>query len=178
MSGKGFKFTSKIVRDLSSQTFPELRRRLKLMDAEVRVGLPAGKPHKVKKKDKSKSNKPAKPVRAGVAFIGAVHEFGSPEAGIPERPWLRPGIRSGTSEYTRLNRVNIIRILKGEITPQIALRQLGAMAVGKVQQFIRAGNFVPLKPQTIARKGSTAPLIDTAQMVQSVTFEVGEKTND
>ena len=178
MSGKGFQFTSKIVRDISATTFPELRRRVKMDNAEVRVGLPAGKPHKVKKSKGKGSKSAPKAETAGVAYIGAVHEFGCPEKGIPERPWLRPGIRSGKDDYTQLNRINIIRILKGEITPQIALRQLGAMAVGKVQRYIRAGHFLPLKQKTIDRKGSSAPLIDSGQMIQSMTFEVGEKTHD
>lgn len=44
--------------------------------------------------------------------------------------------------------------------------------VSLVQRFIHAGNFVPNAPATIERKGSSAPLLDTGQMWQSITHEV------
>lgn len=177
MKGKGYKFTSRLVKDISSKTFSELRRRADLNGVEVRVGLPAGKKHKDKKKAKGKGTaKPEEPTP--IALIGMVHEFGSQKVGIPERPWLRPGIRSGTPEYVALNRVNLIRILRGELAPRTALALLGAMAVGKVQRFIRQGFFQPLSESTVKGKGSSAPLIDTGQMIQSVVFEVGEKDSN
>jgi hypothetical protein len=112
-----------------------------------------------------------------LAMIGAVHEFGAPERGIPQRPWLRPGIKSGKADYVRLNRVNLLRILKGTMSKETAYKQLGAMAVGKVQAYIRQGDhFKPLKEATIKAKGSSAPLIDTGQMIQAISYEVGKKT--
>lgn len=174
--GKGYKFTSEIIKDISHKTFPELRRRLDLDKWEVQVGLPENKPHKLPRKNKGSKVKAAvAKVLATLAQIGAAHEFGVPKLGIPERPWLRPGIRSGTEDYIRLNRRNIIRIMKGEMTGAQALQQLGAMAVGKVQKYIRNGVFAPLKAATIRRKGSDKPLIDTGQMMQSITFVVREK---
>jgi len=136
----------------------------------VKVGLPASKKHKQKSHKRGKGSEPTP-----IAMIGAVHEFGSEKMGIPERPWLRPGIRSGKEAFRALNRVNIVRVLRGELTAQQALGQLGAMAVGVVQRYIRSARFTPLKPATIRAKGSSAPLIDTGQMMQSVTFELSTK---
>jgi hypothetical protein len=177
--------------------FSDLKRQVgALSDLEAHVGLPGGKLRKEKKKVMvspaywqhvagkkiitKKAEYKEKTVNSDidVAFIGAVHEFGAPNAGIPERPWLRPGVRSGSAEMQRLNRVNLIKMLRGQLNPAVALRQLGAMAQGFVQKHIRSGDFTPLKPATIAAKGSSKPLIDTGQMVQSVTFEVRSKSDD
>ena len=59
-----------------------------------------------------------------------------------------------------------------------ALGQLGEMTKGDVQTEIRSGDFAPLKPATIKRKGSSRPLIDTGQMVQSIAWELGDKNHD
>ena len=65
------------------------------------------------------------------------------------------------------------RIIEGKLTREQALEQFGAWAAGQVQAFISAGRVVPpLDPTTIARKGSSIPLIDTGQLRQSITYEV------
>lgn len=169
-----FRITSRLIRNARTDGrkaigMANFKAQAKKMDGDqVKIGLPAGKKHKASRKGKKQEVLP-------VAAIGAVHEFGSPSRGIPERPWLRPGIRSGKPDYNRLNKLNITKIMRNEMSPKTALAQLGAMAVGKVQKFIRAGHFKKLKPATIKRKGSSAPLIDTGQMIQSIVFEVGEK---
>lgn len=175
-----FRPTVKIVKDLDNRKFLELRRRAQLNDVTVKVGLPTGKKHKERDKLTGKFKRITKKTGALLlALIGAVHEFGAPEKGIPARPWLRPGILSGKPDYVRLNRVNLVRILRGQITRDDALKQLGNMAVGKVKEYIRRGeHFKPLKAATIKRKGSSAPLIDTGQMMNSVTFQLTSAKGD
>ncbi len=113
-----------------------------------------------------------------VAMIAAVHEFGSPSQGIPERPFLRVAVQRNRQKYVRLNRINLVKMLRGQATVDQALGQLGEMAKGDVQTEIRSGDFAPLKPATIKRKGSSRPLIDTGQMVQSIAWELGDKNHD
>ncbi|OCA57864.1 hypothetical protein AA93_07090 [Xylella fastidiosa subsp. pauca 11399] len=52
------------------------------------------------------------------------------------------------------------------------------MAAGDVKATIRHADLAPLTPQTIQRKGSSAPLIDTGQMLQSITYEVRDAPDD
>lgn len=165
--------TKRIVKDIDSKTFVGLRRLKGLNNRGVRVGLPAGKPYREQDEKTGKLKRLAKKAkRIYIAMIGAVHEFGAPERGIPARPWLRTGVKSGQADYIRLNRRNLLRIIDGSMSVDTAFRQLGAMAVGKVQMYIRASNhFKPLKQKTIDAKGSSKPLIDTGQLIQSVTFE-------
>lgn len=123
----------------------------------VRVGLP---------------DTPHAQAQLTIAEIGAIHEFGAPRANIPERPFLHPAMREGADQIERLSKVLLFELQNGETTKDVALESLGLLGVRLVQEKIREGEFVPLKPATIARKGSSKPLIDTGQMIQSVTFQI------
>jgi hypothetical protein len=112
-----------------------------------------------------------------MAMIAAVHEFGSPEHGIPERSFLRGGIRRGIPKFQRLNILNLRCVLLGSKTIEQAIGQLGAVAAGEVKREFTAGTFAPNRPATIARKGSSRPLIDSGSLRQSITWVVeGEQS--
>mgnify|MGYP001381330246 CR=1 FL=1 len=155
---KPFTVTTKLIKDADLRVFDELKRRL-IGERVVKVGFPRGK---------------FEVDGTPVAQVAAIHEFGSPERRIPERSFLRSAIRERQAEIIRLNKVSLVKIIRGQLTSEQALNQLGEMAKGSVQQKIRGGDFAPLRPSTVKRKGSSKPLIDTGQMVQSVSYVVGE----
>jgi hypothetical protein len=157
----GAKVSFNVVKNTAGKEIANLQKRLAKSNQVVNVGFPDSVNHT--------------PDGNSVAFIAAVHEYGAPGAGIPERPFLKISIVKGKPEQMRLNKVNLFRIVKGGMDFETALGQLGAMAQGQVQQYIVDGQFVPLKPATIKKKGSSKPLIDTGQMRQSVMWELGEK---
>jgi hypothetical protein len=176
----GFKITSKIVKDVRSQTFEKLKLRASVDKKYTKVGIPGTS---------------KEPDGTPLALIGLVMEFGSPEHGIPERPSLIPATRKGKTDFVRLNKHNLPKILREEMTLDKALAQLGAMAVGKVQKEILNGDFVPLAAATIAArkrrlssgyKAALArvqgkpvaldkPLIDTGQFIASFTHQEVDK---
>lgn len=145
------------MRDSAPNAIKSLKARVALLARKVNVGIPVGK---------------NEPDGTPMALVGAVHEFGSPENGIPERSWLRSGLRINLPFFRSLNKRNLPSVLKGEMQAETALAQLGAVAVGKVQENITKGDFAPLKAQTIRRKGSSKPLIDSGNMRQSVTYQI------
>lgn len=153
----------KVLKDIDPKALDRLRQRLVGDNRVVNVGVPDGK--------REEDGTP-------VAMIAAVHEFGSPSQSIPERPFLRVAIQSNRQKYVRLNRINLVKMLRGQATVDQALGQLGEMAKGDVQTEIRSGVFTPLKEATKKRKGSSRPLIDTGQMVQSIAWELGDKNHD
>ena len=64
------------------------------------------------------------------------------------------------------------KALKGTLTEEQALNQVGAAVAGMVQAKI-ASNIPPaLAPETIERKGSSVALIDTGQLRSSITWQV------
>lgn len=150
-----------IVRDIDPKKFEALTRRFaELAGHSVMVGIPEGKNGRTDEDE------------IGSAGILAVHEFGAPEQGIPERSVVRRAIRENLGKYRKLNLQNLRKVVRGEMTVPQALGILGAVAAGDVQLTIRNADLAPLKPETIRRKGSSRPLIDTGQVIQSVTFEV------
>jgi hypothetical protein len=107
------------------------------------------------------------------AEIGFAHEFGN--AHVPERSWLRQTFRDPKKrEQLRALQVRLFRdLINGRITVAQAMGLLGAWGMGAIKATItRDGVFVPLKPATIKRKGSSKPLIDTGQFVGSISWAV------
>lgn len=107
------------------------------------------------------------------AEIGAAHEFGT--ATVPERSWLRSTFRDPEKrEQLRRLQARLLRdLMAGKINVLQAMGLLGAWGMGAIKATItRDGHFAPLKPATIARKGSSRPLVDTGQMVGAITWAV------
>lgn len=131
--------------------------RMQQADRSVLIGVPAGK--------EEADGTP-------LAMVAAVHEFGSPEQNIPERSFLRAGVREGAPKFHTVNVDSCRKILLGQMTVEQAVNKLGVIGVGEVKRKIGNGPFVPLKPATIKRKGSSRPLIDTGQLRQSITYQL------
>ena len=153
----------KVLKDIDPKALDRLRQRLVDAVKVVNVGVPAGR--------KEKDGTP-------VAMVAAVHEFGSPSQGIPERPFLRVSIEANKPKYAKISAAGLRQILRGKSSTDAVLAVMGEAAVGDVKQRIRSGDFTPLKPATIKRKGSSRPLIDTGQMEQSIAWELGDKNHD
>lgn len=108
------------------------------------------------------------------ASLAAIHNFGSPSQGIPARPFMTSVINDGVvRSKLRILQVGLLkRIYAGAIAPKPALMTIGEYMIGAIKDSIRNGSWVSNKDSTIARKGSSKPLIDTAQMINSVAQKV------
>lgn len=109
------------------------------------------------------------------AEIGAIHEYGAPGAGIPERPFVRSTFTFRRAELIELQAAAARAIIEGRLRPEKAIALIGAWGAGAVrEQILKYGAFLfaPLAPSTIARKGSSQPLVETGQMVRSISFVV------
>lgn len=107
-----------------------------------------------------------------VAAIAMIHEFGAEAVGVPERSWLRGGIDAGKSRIEMLMRRLGKLILKGRLSSEQAHAMLGEDIVSIIRERIREGIAPPNEQATIDRKGSSTPLIDSGQMIQSIGHEV------
>lgn len=108
------------------------------------------------------------------ATIAAAHEFGVP-GHIPERSFLRSTLGENKGWATGL----LIRELKADISQGNfsgrAFAIVGEKLSGEVKRRIQSGINPELDPKTVARKGSSKPLIDTGNLLQSITYEVRDK---
>ena len=107
-----------------------------------------------------------------VPMVATVNEFG---LGVPERPFMRKAAEM------MLRDPQLVRMMSTLIEPigpgnRIRVKpwawiQLGLYGQGKIQQSITDLKYPPNAPATIARKGSSDPLIDTGHMRQSVMWQ-------
>lgn len=105
-----------------------------------------------------------------------IHENGAPEAGIPARASLVPGIESVQGKIEEGLRAAADDAVEGRVDGVMRkLAAIGLIAQNAVRRKITTGPFTPLAPKTLAarrRRGRTGdkPLIDTAQMRAAVTY--------
>lgn len=107
-----------------------------------------------------------------VADVATIHEFGAPDANIPERSFIRAWYDDNLEENRAHLRSIEKRALRGEITQEQGLNQFGLLCQASIQTRIANGIAPALKPATIAAKGSSTPLVDTGQLKSSITYEV------
>lgn len=133
------------------------------------------------------------------ATLGYIHEFGSPAANIPARPFLIPGVKDGRKQYeNRLKKAAQLALDGNTSGVEAQLSMAGQEARDAVKAKINSGGFEPLADATLrrraakGRKGAAAelasrragnapgtdlakPLIDTGQLRNSITYVVRGK---
>lgn len=151
---------------------PALMRNLReLTSMDVLVGIPAEKSTRSSEEGSSLGN----------AALGYIHETGAPEAGIPSRPFLMPGVRRAQKPIAQLLKSAVRSMSDGDrAEAERAMHAAGITAVNSVRRQIQQGEgFAPLAASTLAarrRRGRTGtrPLIDTGQLRNSITYVLRE----
>lgn len=128
-----------------------------LKSARVKVGFPKGWN--------------AYPNGTPVALVASVHEFGSPSRNIPSRPFFRSTLFINKN-YKDLRFKTFAQIARGKVTPSVGLGRLGDVVKNDIVESIINIQSPALKEETIKKKGSTNPLVDTGHLKQSVTYKV------
>ena len=138
-----------------------------LSKASVKVGVLSDRAGEAKR---ARGESPVKGLT--VLEVAKVHEFGAPAAGIPARSFLRGTVDEQDSEIRADQHKIAVAVISGRLDLRRGLDQLGARVAAKIQQRIARGIEPPLQARTIARKGSSKPLVDTGQLRSSITWEV------
>lgn len=92
--------------------------------------------------------------------------------GQPQRRWLGGWIDANRDALLARMREESRAVLAGERTKPEALARLGLWIQGGIQQRIANGIEPPNAESTIARKGSSTPLIDKGQLRSSIANRV------
>lgn len=150
------KFKRPIVKSSPKKAIEKLAKIAKEMSGPgtVKVGLPEG------------SNN--YPDGTSVIMVGAVHEFGSPSRGVPERSFLRSTLVGNKRKYKSFLGKLAKGIISGKITSDKAMNLLGLTLSTDVKAKLTEIKDPPLK----SREGN--PLIDTGHLRQSITYKVDE----
>ena len=104
-----------------------------------------------------------------VAEIAAKNEYGDPSNGQVPRPFFRRMIAEEKKHWAE-DLVTLIRAKDYDL--ESALDVFGGTVKEDLQQSIRDFTSPALRPSTIAKKGFAKPLIDTGNMLSSVTHRV------
>ncbi len=108
-----------------------------------------------------------------MATLAAVHEFGAPSRGIPERSFLRSAIIEGDQKIKDIVAEGVKAYTRQQKKVDLMFyNNIGLFASNLVKEKIVKGPFKPLSDATIKLKGSSKPLIDTGALRQSISWEV------
>lgn len=111
-----------------------------------------------------------------VLQVATWNEFGTMTAGgeihIPERSFIRATVDKNMQVYLQLVEQLHKKVILRQMTVEEALSLLGEKIQADIQNEIAAGIDPENAPSTIARKGSSTPLIDSGQLRQSIRYKV------
>ncbi len=104
--------------------------------------------------------------------LASTHEYGSPDANVPQRSFIRSTFDEKVGGYKReLDRLGRVALEPAKLRGE--LRLLGEKYREDIIEKIRSSIPPPLSPLTIARKkGETTALIDTGQLLRSIDVAV------
>lgn len=134
----------------------ELAAAQKLANAQVKIGIQAD--------EKGEYGN-----GASVLDVAAWNEFGTDK--IPSRPFIRQCFSDNLPALEKGLRIVAVKVLNGE-DPKIALSQLGQWYQDKQKECLLHFPWKPNAAATVKAKGSTKPLVDTSQLVNSIRYEV------
>lgn len=93
---------------------------------------------------------------------------------VPERPFMRLGVKKTKNEMKSHVKPAARSILTGRSTMRQALSKLGVMGQRDIRDSIVELSSPPNSPVTIALKGSSNPLVDTGEMGKNVSWKIEE----
>lgn len=107
-----------------------------------------------------------------VAEVAEANEFG---LGVPARPAITGWADENAETFPTRMREESEAALRARASPAQRLDALAQVGAGEIQAKIAGGVPPPNAPSTIARKGSSTPLIDKGQFRSSIRGKVGAK---
>jgi hypothetical protein len=132
------------------------------------------------------------------ASLGYLHEFGSPARNLPARPWLYPEVARQQDKAVELLRRAAVFVTEGKAADgQKQLEALGMMVTAAVKNNILAGGDPPFhdwsdsykrqrgvagqktrsaQTPNAPKSGNYTILVDTAQMLNSITYVIRNKS--
>lgn len=149
------------IKQKNPNAIKELARRYASPDYAAAVGYPSSKTGSIEYPDGTP-----------VILVAATNEFGSKSRKIPARPFMKLSKEPAMHEVAPIIKKFIPLFNKGDGTKKNIVKVIGTKAVPIFQDTIVRLRTPENAPSTIKRKKSSNPLIDTALMKNSLTFEV------
>lgn len=110
-----------------------------------------------------------------VLDIATIHEYGTDDLNIPQRSFLRTPFFVNRDKMNKFINKQFNDVIEKGKDAEVAMELIGVKAQSISQGAFDKdgyGFWVPLKPQTIKKKGSSRPLIDKGTLRSSITYVV------
>lgn len=166
-----------------------------LASNEVLVGFPEAST------DRKEDPEDGGPKDLTNAALGYIHDNGAPEANIPARPFMLPGIENARSKLVRIAKTTGTKALDADNPQEVVdqgLHAMGLVAQASIRKVINDGIDPPLSDRTLrerARRGREGakeelsnrakglppgkelakPLIDTGQLRNAVNYVIRKR---
>lgn len=105
-------------------------------------------------------------------IYASANEFGTRNGHTPERSFIRAAIDENEGRINARAEVVFRQVMDGRISMETALGQMGEFIQRLVTSKITTLRHPPNADSTIARKGSSNPLIDSGRMRQSIRWQL------
>ena len=169
------------VRIVETVDFSKIQKAAHKAACDILVGFPSGRQH-VPTIHKNKNGEyrgyngesveNIKPIET--AELAKQLSYGTDS--IPARPFLEEGIESKKKELAEALKQEAKKVVDGG---QANWNKVGTMAVGAIQEFVRGDHYkstVPNSAKTQEYKGSDKPLIDGADLINSLAFVINAES--
>ena len=112
-------------------------------------------------------------VSAGVmdsknATKAAINEYGTSK--IPQRPFMRTATSRYGKSWGSKSAKAVQSVMKGMPISQVT-ELIGMQMKSDISSTLTKGPWIPNAPSTIAKKGSSRPLIDTGELRASINYK-------
>jgi len=107
--------------------------------------------------------------------LAIMMEYGVPSKGISARPFIAQTYEKNSANTKKFIDAVVSGFYSGAHDLKTGANKIGIWYKGKIQETFRTGSFEANKPKTVAKKGSSRPLIDTGRLRQSIDFEVNDE---
>ena len=110
-------------------------------------------------------------VKRAASNFQTSHQVAAYSVTIPARPFMRPAVAAGRNRWGA-ELATMLAATNYDAGRSLGL--LGEQIAGEIRGSILAVTAPALAPQTVRRKGTSKPLVNTGHMLNSVDFEVSE----
>lgn len=118
---------------------------------------------------KAKVGFPASATSQDIVNKAVWNNFGT--VNIPERPFMSNAFDDNRAKYIEALRISAAKVMRGEVQVGEVAAKLGIVFADDIRQEIVDLDSPANAPSTVAKKGSSNPLIDTGEMKNAVTYQ-------
>lgn len=149
----------------------KVKRAMEEAKIEILVGYPSGMTHiETTRYIDPQTGKPKKGTKSGGELAELAEKLHYGTADIPSRPFLEDGLAENQERIRKLLKKELEKLKE---TGKADLDKIGAEAIGGIYALVKGGYYresVPNAPLTIKIKGSDTPLVDGANMIDSLRY--------